>query len=157
MTIHNEIRFDPLRAIYTISRGSADGPSPLEIRIVLFMVPITRESSSTNAFASVIVRSAALRAVAPLLTRILRPLLALTARDEDTILAHLAHTPYETTGMRLDRFDAHIVACLKALRSSAYLPILKLDDRQGISTFPRFHGRPPAAQSGGAADETASD
>jgi phenylpropionate dioxygenase-like ring-hydroxylating dioxygenase large terminal subunit len=151
-TIHDEIRFDPLRAIYTISKrnDSEDGPAPLELRVVLFMVPVTRDSSSMHAFASMIVRRAGLRAFAPLLTRLLRPLLALTAIDEDSILAHLEHIPYETTGMRLDRFDAHIVACLKALRNSAYLPILKLDAPNGALNSPQFPRHRPAAQSGGA-------
>ena len=128
LVVERVSRFDPLRLTDTVSWvDDATGvPSSMVTRIVSVFVPETLERTRVTWFAAMRSRGLGAALVAPLLRRAYAPLLRLTTRQDEAFLSACAHIPYETAGMRLDRFDGPITANLKVLRRSVYRPSLKL-------------------------------
>jgi len=128
LVVERVTRFDPLRLTDTVSwvDDATGTPSSIVTRITSFFVPETLDRTRVTWFAALRARSAGAALAAPLLRRAYAPLLRLTTRQDEAFLAACAHIPFETAGMRLDRFDGPITANLKALRRTVYHRSLKL-------------------------------
>ena len=120
-TFYNEwvTRFDPLRALFSFrwEDPRTGRERPLKLKTMIFMTPETEKTTRFHVFLF-------LRLDAPRL-RFLLPVARLAAlkmgrhevRDDADFARHLADTPYDMKGMRLDRFDKPVIHNNKLLRT----------------------------------------
>ena len=112
-TFHNDwvTRFDPVHAVYSMfwTDPRTGDVRPVMTRAAVFFVPETDRSTFIHTFVFVKVRDERYRRLAPLVRAAAVALGWKEVRDDARFVPHLAHTPFELKGMRLDRYDKPIV------------------------------------------------
>jgi phenylpropionate dioxygenase-like ring-hydroxylating dioxygenase large terminal subunit len=115
-------RFDPVRTLYTISWSDrkTGRPRPVTLRFMIHMNPETEKTSRFHVFVFLKTESKLFRRMMPLVRKAALTLTWYEVDDDARFIPLVADTPFETKGMRLDKFDKPVIHNLKLLRSLYY-------------------------------------
>jgi phenylpropionate dioxygenase-like ring-hydroxylating dioxygenase large terminal subunit len=115
-------RFSPVHTVYTIhwSDPRTGKVRPAVMRAAIFFVPETVCTTVIHTFAFIKLEDRRLRPLLPLVRAAALGLAWKEVRDDALFVPHLADTPFELKGMRLDRYDAPIAHNHKLLSSLYY-------------------------------------
>ncbi len=112
-------RFDPLRALFSFRwEDSQTGRQrPLKLKIMIFMTPETAATSRFHVFLFVRLDAPRLRFLMPVARKAALMMGWHEVRDDAEFARHLAGTPEDMKGMRLDKFDKPVIHNNKLLRT----------------------------------------
>lgn len=112
-------RFDPLRALFSFRwEDSKTGHTrPLKLRIMIFMTPETMTTTRFHIFLFLRLDAPRLRFLLPVARRAALAMGRAEVLDDAEFARHLAHTPADMKGMRLDKFDKPVIHNNKLLRA----------------------------------------
>lgn len=120
-TFYNQwvTRFDPLRALFSFKWEDprTGRERPLKLKIMIFMTPETERTTRFHVFLFLRLDAPRLRFLLPLARRAALKMGWHEVRDDADFARHLADTPYDMKGMRLDRFDKPVIHNNKLLRT----------------------------------------
>jgi phenylpropionate dioxygenase-like ring-hydroxylating dioxygenase large terminal subunit len=132
-TFYNEwvTRFDPLRALFSFKWEDRNTGKlrPLNLKIMVFMTPETAKTTRFHVFLFLKLDAPRLRFLMPVARKAAMLMGWYEVHDDAEFARHLADTPYDMKGMRLDRYDKPVIHNNKLLRS-IYLadPLKKEND-----------------------------
>lgn len=112
-------RFDPLRALFSFKWEDRQTGKvrPLKLKIMIYMTPETAMTTRFHVFLFVRLDAPRLRFLMPVARRAAMLMGWHEVRDDAAFARHLAHTPYDMKGMRLDKFDKPVIHNNKLLRT----------------------------------------
>lgn len=120
-TFYNEwvTRFDPLRALFSFrwEDPRTGRERPLKLKIMIYMTPETSKTTRFHVFLFLRLDAPRLRFLLPVARRAALKMGWHEVRDDADFARHLADTPYDMKGMRLDRFDKPVIHNNKLLRT----------------------------------------
>ena len=110
-------RFSPVHTVYTLSWTSPTGqPRPAAMRAAIFFVPETERATQIVTFAWSRLADARYRRLMPLVRAAALALAWKEVHDDVRFVRHVADTPFDLAGMRLDKYDAPLVHNHRLLR-----------------------------------------
>lgn len=130
-------RFDPLRALFSFKwEDRRTGKvRPLKLKTMIFMTPKTAKTTRFTVFLFIKLDAPRLRFLMPVARKAAMLMGWHEVRDDAEFARHLADTPYDMKGMRLDKFDKPVIHNNKLLRT-IYLAEPSKQDEAGIRPAP---------------------
>ncbi|WP_434043630.1 MULTISPECIES: Rieske 2Fe-2S domain-containing protein [Sorangium] len=119
-TFHNQwvTRFSPVYTVYTSWWTAQNGMErPVVARAGIFFVPETERTTFVRAFLFVKITDPRFRPLLPVVKSAAIALSWKEIRDDVKFIPHVADTPFEMKGMRLNKYDATLVHNHRLMRS----------------------------------------
>jgi hypothetical protein len=109
--------FKPLRTLYTLHWASPGGARrPVTSRFAIYFVPETDRTTVLHVLSYAKIDKP-FQLLRPIVNALVPRIGASEVMDDQRFVRHVAHTPFEFTGMRLGRFDAPLVHNRKLMKS----------------------------------------
>ena len=136
-TFYNQwvTRFDPLRALFSFKWEDprTGRERPLKLKTMIFMTPETEKTTRFHVFLFLRLDAPRLRFMMPAARLAALRMGRKEVRDDADFARHLADTPYDMKGMRLDRFDKPVIHNNKLLRTIYLAEPPQQDDESQVS------------------------